>query len=52
LEHTDVKGIKDAGGISIKFTGNNINISGNSQADYTIDSYDALPHLIDKIISG
>jgi putative hydrolase of the HAD superfamily len=52
LEHTDVKGVKDAGGISIKYIGNNINTSGNSRADYTIDSYETLPHLIDNIISG
>ncbi len=52
LEHTDVKGVNDAGGISIKYIGNHINTSGDSRADYTIDSYEALPHLIDKIISG
>ncbi|TFH02838.1 MAG: HAD family hydrolase [Calditrichales bacterium] len=52
LEHTDVAGIKNFGGISIKFTGADDTASDLSDADFQCDSYPQLPSLIDKIASS
>jgi putative hydrolase of the HAD superfamily len=49
LEHTDVKGIKNVGGISIKFTGSNSSTTADSKADFVIDNYQDLPAIISKI---
>jgi len=49
LEHTDVRGIKDIGGISIKFTGCNDSATNDSLADYVIDTYTDLIPVIEKI---
>jgi len=49
LEHTDVRGIKDIGGISIKYIGSNETARPESQADYVIDNYDELLPLINNI---
>lgn len=49
LEHTDVRGIKDIGGISIKFVGSNDSTGTESQADFVIDDYKELYTVIHKI---
>jgi len=49
LDHTDVKGIKEIGGISIKYIGSNDSAGPESQADYVIESYDELLPLIKNI---
>ena len=49
LEHTDVRGIKDIGGISIKFTGCNDTSITDTQADYVVNNYTELLPLINKI---
>jgi HAD superfamily hydrolase (TIGR01549 family) len=49
LEETDIQGAKNAGCISIKYTGTYPNIAGETRADYQIRNYDGLPQLIDSI---
>ncbi len=49
LEQTDVRGIKDIGGISIKYIGSNESAGADSEADYVIDNYDDLLSLINNI---
>lgn len=49
LEHTDVQGIKNIGGISIKFTGLNRTAAIDSQADYVIHDYKELPGILHDI---
>ena len=51
LEHTDIAGIDNFGGISIKFTGAGDIPGSPSHADFQIDSYSLLPSLIEEILA-
>lgn len=51
LEHTDVKGIRACGGISIKYTGASANDREKSEADHIIKDYTMLPALIGTLTS-
>jgi putative hydrolase of the HAD superfamily len=51
LEKTDVKGVRDSGGISIKYIGWNDNSSKASNADYVINNYQELSRTITEIVN-